>query len=376
MDVAHMRRYVTECAEIAGRHSAAVDSAARFPVEAVDALKMRGLLSCSVPNDLGGYGASVAELAEACSILGRSCAATAMIFAMHHTQLLCLLRHGGGAPRIKTFLAECVEGQLLIASATSERGVRGSIRSSVAAFKSSDGNVELDKDCTTISYGEYADAVLVTARSSITAPDASQQIALFVKPNYTLSQSGEWDTLGMRGTCSGGFTFSGFTSQDAVLEEEFRLISSRTMTPSAHILWAGVWLGIASSAVSTALALHRTNASAGPHGHRLSESRLVSANSNLDLLSRLVSSAALDFESQTSSQPRPSYMVSVNNIKLAASKLSVDICMDALAYCGLAGYSNISQHSVAKNVRDVLSAPLMISNDRVSEINSTLILLS
>ena len=33
--------------------------------------------------------------------------------------------------------------------------------------------------------------------------------------------------------------------------------------------------------------------------------------------------------------------------------------------CGLTGYRNDSEFSIARHLRDVLSAPLMISNDRI-----------
>ena len=33
--------------------------------------------------------------------------------------------------------------------------------------------------------------------------------------------------------------------------------------------------------------------------------------------------------------------------------------------CGLSGYRNDSEFSVVRNLRDVLSAPIMINNDRI-----------
>jgi acyl-CoA dehydrogenase len=39
--------------------------------------------------------------------------------------------------------------------------------------------------------------------------------------------------------------------------------------------------------------------------------------------------------------------------------------MSALRTCGLSGYRNDSEFSIGRHLRDVLSAPLMISNDRI-----------
>jgi acyl-CoA dehydrogenase len=39
--------------------------------------------------------------------------------------------------------------------------------------------------------------------------------------------------------------------------------------------------------------------------------------------------------------------------------------MSALRVCGLAGYRNDGEFSVARHLRDVLSSPIMIHNDRI-----------
>ena len=39
--------------------------------------------------------------------------------------------------------------------------------------------------------------------------------------------------------------------------------------------------------------------------------------------------------------------------------------MHALRACGLSGYRNDSEYSIGRHLRDVLSAPVMINNDRI-----------
>src|SRR5579863_1743987 len=70
-----------------------VDREARFPKEAIDALRAEGLLAAYVPAELGGGGASLAEVGAVTSVLARRCASTAMIYAMHQIQVACLVRH-------------------------------------------------------------------------------------------------------------------------------------------------------------------------------------------------------------------------------------------------------------------------------------------
>src|ERR1700751_5818424 len=73
-----------------------VDRAARFPQRAFDVARQERLLGVQIPVEFGGDGASIADVTDMCYPLGRACASTAMIFAMHQTKAACLVRHGAG----------------------------------------------------------------------------------------------------------------------------------------------------------------------------------------------------------------------------------------------------------------------------------------
>ena len=45
--------------------------------------------------------------------------------------------------------------------------------------------------------------------------------------------------------------------------------------------------------------------------------------------------------------------------------LAVATVMSAMRACGLSGYRNDGDFSVGRHLRDALSAPLMINNDRI-----------
>ena len=167
-------------AELVGRESAGpaaaeVDREGRFPHEAVDALRAHKLLNCAVPVDQGGEGASLGELCAVARILGRYCASTAMIFAMHQTQILSLVHHS--TPGVAVFVAEAVANDYLIASATTELGTGGDVRSSVCAVARDGDTVTLTKNAPVISYGEYADAILVTAGAPAVVDALTDQLA-------------------------------------------------------------------------------------------------------------------------------------------------------------------------------------------------------
>ena len=75
----------------------AVDRDGRFPSEAFSAVKAQRLLSILVPIDLGGEGAGVSDVVDVCYALGRACASTGMIFAMHQIMVAILVRHARGS---------------------------------------------------------------------------------------------------------------------------------------------------------------------------------------------------------------------------------------------------------------------------------------
>ena len=55
----------------------------------------------------------------------------------------------------------------------------------------------------------------------------------------------------------------------------------------------------------------------------------------------------------------------MNLLKVNASELAVATVMSAMQANGLAGYRNDGEFSLGRHLRDILSAPIMINNDRI-----------
>ena len=192
--------------EVAAPNAADVDAKARFPQETVDAMKRHRLLSAAVPVSHGGPGLGMYELGQLCSAIAGACGSSGMVLAMHYSQLGTLVRHGVGTPWFDAYLREVVENQYVLASITSEVGTWGSTRTSICALQREGDRFTLNKEATTGSYCANSDAILVTCRRDNDAAE-SDQILVLVKPcDYTLTQTTTWDTLGMRGTVSPGFS--------------------------------------------------------------------------------------------------------------------------------------------------------------------------
>ncbi|MDH3208167.1 MAG: acyl-CoA/acyl-ACP dehydrogenase, partial [Gemmatimonadota bacterium] len=107
-----------------------VDAKARFPREAFDALKKEQLLSAYVTPEYGGMGLTMTQICRICEVLAIYDASTAMVYAMHQIQVACILHHGQSSEYFRNYLRRLVDEQLLLASATTEIGVGGDLRTS------------------------------------------------------------------------------------------------------------------------------------------------------------------------------------------------------------------------------------------------------
>lgn len=357
-----------------------VDKHARFPSETVHVLREVNALGAAVPQELGGGGSPLLELARMCTALSTGCAASGMVLAMHHIQVLSLARHHGGNREVKRYLERVAAEQRLIASVTSEVGPSGDMRQSVAAVQSIAGDgYSLEKHATTISYGAHADDLLITARKNEKTVPSDQVLVLAQRGQYELSDVGTWDTLGMRGTCSPGATVRARGESWQVLDTPFGYVATLTMVPVSHVLWGAVWLGIASDAMSRAQVMVRKKARANPGVVPRAAQKLTEVAAKLQMMKNEVHSLAAEHDALhaandvtwLSSLP---FALKINNLKLSASRLVVEITQDALQICGIEAYKNNSQFSVGRNLRDACSAGLMIHNDRIVQTNESLLL--
>ena len=253
--------------EIATSHADDVDRNARFPAESVDALRGLSVLSAGVPVSLGGFGCSLQQQAELCAAMAHGCSSSGMVLAMHLIEVACIARHGMESPYFVDVMKRIVSDQTLIASVTSEVGTAGDTRSSVCAIEREGDTFKLEKAATTVSYGQHADALLVTARRAPDAAASDQVLVYLEKDDYSLTPTSNWETLGMRGTCSPGGQLSAQASVDRILPGSFADSSAQTMVPYSHVLWSALWCGIASEAVSRAAAFVRGAARRNPGSH-------------------------------------------------------------------------------------------------------------
>ena len=365
--------------DVAAPFADAVDRDARFPSEAFAALRSERMLGMFIPAQFGGGGCSIADISAICTTLGQYCSATAMIYAMHQIQVACIVRHSRNSPFFAAYLAELADTQALVASATSEIGVGGDVRSSVCAVERDNGSFAIRKQAPVISYGEYADAILATARRAPDAPASDQVLVLLKRDEFTLTRTSGWDTLGFRGTCSPGFTLSAIAPEDHILPTAYAEISSQTMLPVSHIVWASLWVGIATAAVGRARAHIRGEARKSPGKTPAASVRLAEVVSKLQGMRAVANDSIRDFESimhDPDALSAMNFAIRMNNLKLSCSTAVVDIVGQAMLICGMSGYRADSKSSLGRMLRDAYGAALMINNDRIYGANAAMLLVS
>ncbi len=366
--------------EIAAPNADAVDREARFPVETLDALRAEGALGALVPESLGGRGLRLETIATAAFELGRRCGASGMVFAMHQIQVATLIRHADDAPWLQGYLRDLAREERLVASVTSEIGTGGDLGRSIAAVTPGEnGFVSFEKQAPTVSYGAYADDLLTTLRRSPDAEPGDQVLALTRRDQTTLEQVGTWDPLGMRGTCSPGFTVKAEFPEDQILPTPFSTIAPESMVPITHVLWSHLWLGIATDAFDRARAFVRATAKGRPEAAQPMALRLSHLMSELALLRAEVASGMRDYLDAAEDRERLTTMATIlrfNNLKLASSEQAPRICQGALEVAGIVGFKNDTPFSMGRHIRDSMSARLMIANERIHQTNATLLLIA
>lgn len=361
------------------KHAEDVDREAKFPDEAIGAIRELKLLSAAVPNRFGGMGASLVELSEICEQLGRACASTGMIYAMHCIQVFSIVDHMGGNEGLADYLYRLVDEQRLIASVTSEVGTSGDLRRSICGVETiASGEFLLEKSATTISYGSQADDLLLTARRSTDAAANDQVCALLLSGQYELGGVGNWDTLGMRGTCSPPARISGSGEAWQILPDPFRDIASTTMVPVSHILWASVWLGIAADASTRARRFLQMRSRKDSDGSILASNRLTRVSTRVSSVRSRQAEAARTWDTitrgNTESADLMATVLAINELKLEASEAVTEVVGEAMQVIGIPAYQNQGEWSLGRQLRDAHSASLMINNDRIRATNAELLL--
>ncbi|MEU2618172.1 acyl-CoA dehydrogenase family protein [Streptomyces sp. NPDC007157] len=355
-------------AEATDRHAARTDRAAEFPVDALDALRRTGLLGLLIPRRYGGLGGGVSDLLAATQTLGRSDMSVAMIFAMHCQQASALVRYGNERLR-KELLPKTAAGEIYLASVTTEAGKGGHLLSAQAQLNDSGADLVIDRFAPIVTGGMHADGFLITMRSPQAATANEVSLVYAHRDQLTLTDSGEWQPMGMRASHSIALKLTGSIPGHQVVGEhgEFHEIATEIFGPLAHLGWSAAWLGTAAGALSRVLRLLRSPA--GRERFDLTSelllTRISRSRRRLDAVHALLRQTATTVESGADLS-LPARQLQLNSLKITASEECFAAVDDLVTALGLRhGYLKDSPTRLELALRDLRSAALNYSNDRL-----------
>ena len=188
---------VRELGDSIAANAAAHDRDGSFVADNYAILKEHRLFSAGIPEELGGGGASHADLCDIVRELSRHCGSTALSFAMHsHPVAANVFKYRRGDQQAEATLRKLAGGELVIAG-TGANDWLASNGEAVAV----DGGYRVNAHKRFVSGGPGAD-VFVT--SAVHDGDDGPEVLHFAVPMGSdgVEIQGNWNTLGMRGTGS------------------------------------------------------------------------------------------------------------------------------------------------------------------------------
>ena len=334
----------------------------------LDQLRRDRLIWAVAPIERGGLGLGLADAARVTVRLAKTSGSLGLIYAMHLSQALSLLRHGAGSPYLTAFTDRLIRDQALVASGTSEKSLGGDILRSVCAVEAGpDGALQVVKESPNISYMDHAQAVLVTAMRAEAKGRPTQVVIAAETARMELRPGRDARMMGMQGILNRPYAFTAHFGPEAIFADPHPVIARETMTPSIHVLWAALWSGLASHALGKAKAFLTKEAGHG-EGAELMWAELSRLANRHYQMNALIREAARDFdEPPASADPAMALArtARVKRLKIVCSEVLQDVCQGALGLIGLRGYAEDGPYSLSEVIRDALSARVMISNYRL-----------
>lgn len=230
-----------------------------FPTANYEELRSSGYLTLTVPEELGGRGASLSDLVLAQERLAMGDGSTALAVNMHVSpigQWSSIWRDTGDA-RLERLLRGVSSGDIVWASLTAEPGVANTFMDAGTTATKVDGGYRIDGRKIFCTNSVVATNFSFTARFE--DPETGQRLGLFQaskeSPGFTFVQT--WDTLGMRGTQSNDLVIEDGLVPDEALVHSLPVGHLDATVLKSVFCWAmptfgAVYLGIAAGAMEWA----------------------------------------------------------------------------------------------------------------------------
>ncbi len=330
-----------------------VDGTARFPAEAVQALRESGLLGLTLPREAGGLGQGPHELVEVLGALAGACGSTAMIYLMHISAAMPVA--AAPPPGLPGLVADLASGRALGSLAFSEAGSRSHFWAPVSQARQNGGGIVLDAKKSWVTSAGHADVYVISTKTP-----GTDTVDLFAVPAGApgVDVAGDWRGMGLRGNASNPMTFT------AEVPEDTRLgpagggmdLMLQTVLPWFNLGNAAVSVGLAGAAVDAAV--RHTSAARLEHlAESLSALPTVRARLARMSIELAVTRAYLHQAADRLVEPREDTMLHVLGVKAAANDAALSITDAAMRVCGGAAFSEHLQ--IDRYFRDARAGHVM-----------------
>ncbi len=267
-----------------------------------------------------------------------------------------------------------------MASATTEVGTGGDLRSSICAAEVVGGAFTLTKQAPVISYGQVCRrhsgnlsprSGCAGQRTIARAREARRILGPAALDMGTRSASAarEWLRLHTHRARLG----------DQILPTPFDVILSQTMHPYSHIVWGALWTGIAARRSQSGPGLRprriAQNTRRNAHfGSRLAESRPAAAR---DAAQRLRVGSRIPSPARSRSPDAFSgfgFAIRTNNLMLSCSHAHCRHRQSGSRDLWDLRLPERQQIQSDRQLRDAHGCALMVNNDRITKLNATMLL--
>ncbi|MFD9498144.1 acyl-CoA dehydrogenase family protein [Streptomyces sp. NPDC060035] len=361
------------------KHAAEADREGAFPARNVEALRESGLLGFLVPAQYGGMGGDLRGMVRIAQRLAGACLNTATIWSMHCQQADAVVRYGTEELKAQ-LLPSVARGDTYLASVTTEAVKGWSFITARSPIVSRADGLHLDRHAPVVSGGAHADGFLVTMRASENAPPHEVSLVYVGRDQVRVECAGDWNTLGMRGMENVSLRLTGAVPERNLIGTSggFRKVAVESAIPLAHLGLSACWLGAAQEAFAGLIGhLRNPRRKGGPDlSSDLVRERLARIRLDLELVHgylQRVTQEVSDVREDAREVRGEVLQIHLNTLKLAASDLSFRAVDRMVELAGMAvGYSANSHVPLERTLRDLRSASLNYSNDRLWTANGAL----
>ncbi|MBB6735578.1 acyl-CoA dehydrogenase family protein [Cohnella zeiphila] len=341
--------------------AAEIDRERRFPREGIEALGRAGLLGLLVPEQAGGLGGTVADLAAVTEVLAEACGSTAMCFLMHCCAT-AVVSAKATPEQQERYLRPIARGEKLGTLAFSETGTGAHFYSPEISAVHDNGEFVLNGRKSFVTNGDKADFLIVVTNAS--SPELGLDMLIVDAGSPGARFDGVWEGIGLSGNNSISLRLDNVRVPQTALvgaEGDGMGLIFQVVAPTFILGVSGVNAGLARGAYRQALG----HAQARKYADGRSLAEIQAIQFYLSDMFGAVESASLFVRNAAAKAVRgdEDAVLHVMQSKVIASEQAIRVTNLAMQVCGGQGYTR--SLPVERYLRDARAGAVMAPTTEV-----------